>query len=408
VSQPTHKIQLLGMDQHGLSRESQERLALCGCLFSSARLLPKPGQFNGEINPITPLAEALTAIQERLTRMDVAILASGDPLFFGIGSTLLKKFPREQIEILPALSSMQLAFSRCKIPWQDAKFISLHGRQQDKICHRIIGHPKVFLLTDPALPPNLIASQLINLGIELDMEQSLESTQIFVAENLGMDSERLTQGSLSEIASQSFDSLNVMIILQEERQERSCSLGLREREIKHSRGLITKDEVRAITLHRLSLPKHGVFWDIGAGSGSIAIEAAGLSPGLEIHTIERHRQELANISANRKAFQAYNIQIHNGHAPEALADLPRPNRVFIGGSGGQLAEIIRHLAAIMLPGSRVVINAVIASTREQAPALLHQHGFRVEISEVRVKRFSYPDDSDLKQMNPISIICGVR
>ncbi|MDO8948134.1 MAG: precorrin-6y C5,15-methyltransferase (decarboxylating) subunit CbiE [Desulfocapsaceae bacterium] len=336
--------------------------------------------------PIAPVQEALAQVALELAHGDVAILASGDPLFFGIGRTLLQVFSPDRIMIYPARSSMQIAFSRFKIPWDDARFLSLHGRETNNLASSILIHDKIFLFTDHRFSPDLIAHSLLTeCGKAIDTEY-----MVHVAENLGMDNERLHSGPLSEIAARSFGPLNVIILLKISPRSTIPPFGLSEDEIVHSRGLITKNEVRAASLHALRLPRQGVFWDVGAGSGSVGLEAARLFPELQVFAVEREDEQIGNIQKNREQFQAWNLQVFHGSAPDTLATLPTPDRVFIGGSGGQLRTIIEYAAKRLNPGGRIVVNAVLKKTALNAPAFLHEQGLKVSLSEIRVTRRSYP------------------
>jgi precorrin-6Y C5,15-methyltransferase (decarboxylating) len=137
-----------------------------------------------------------------------------------------------------------------------------------------------------------------------------------------------------------------------------------------------------------------VLWDVGAGSGSVGLEAARLCPGLQVFAIERQDEQVENIHKNRQKFQAWNLQIIQGSAPDALAGLPAPDRVFIGGSGGQLSAIIGHAAERLSPGGRIVVNAVLEKTAQEAPAHLHEQGLTVSLSEIKVVRRHYPQTMD--------------
>jgi precorrin-6Y C5,15-methyltransferase (decarboxylating) len=359
--------------------------------------------------PIAPVQDALQQAAHFLTEGDVVILATGDPLFFGIGRTLLQVFDPARIAIYPALSSMQVAFARFKIPWDDAGFLSLHGRETQNltataipgsvdtraympVAATLLTHDKVFLFTDRISSPDRIAGSLLaECGSGINTEYI-----VHVAENIGMENERLHTDTLSEIAKQSFGPLNVMILIKTKASPASMvpCFGLSEEEITHSRGLITKNEVRAASLHGLRLPRQGVLWDVGAGSGSVGLEAARLFPELQVMAVERDEEQVKNIKKNREYFQAWNLNLHQGSAPAALAALPAPDRVFIGGSGGQLRDIIDHAAERLRPGGRIVVNAVLEKTAQEAPAYLHAQGLEVTLSEIRVTRRRYPQAMD--------------
>jgi len=354
--------------------------------------------------PLVPLTKSLPKIEKALQNGDVTLLASGDPLFYGIGRKLMEVFPKQEIQFYPALSSMQLCFARFGIPWDDAKTVSLHGRVENLLAAKLLGSPKVFVFTDPENSPDYIAKQLL----EECGKEATSNTVAHVAENIGNLSERLFKGTLLETESKKFRNPNVMILLNgRSRTAVHEPFGLTETEILHSRGLITKSEVRAAVIHSLSLPETGVLWDVGAGSGSIGLECARLFPKLYVLAIEKEEEQWQNIEANRSKFKTWNLQLVQGSAPSALVSLAKPNRIFIGGSGGNLEKILKFCSKELLPGGTIVVNAVIAKTAKLAPKILHQLGFKVEIKMVAVGRREYPH-KDMQQFNPIDIIVAKK
>lgn len=229
-----------------------------------------------------------------------------------------------------------------------------------------------------------------------------------MAEHLGFETERLVSGSPEEIAAQAFVDPNVMILVNRAPfLAAEPAFGLQESEISHSRGLITKNEVRAASIHSLRLSREGVLWDVGAGSGAVGLEVARLFPGIRVLAVEKEEEQWHNILANRDDFGAWNLELVKGMAPEALHPLPDPTRVFVGGSGGNLKEILDLCAARLQPGGIIVVNAVIEKTAAQAPEILHGNGLEVEIRELGVQRYSYPEGERL-QYNPIKIIVGKK
>ncbi|MBU0944491.1 MAG: precorrin-6y C5,15-methyltransferase (decarboxylating) subunit CbiE [Proteobacteria bacterium] len=402
-----HLVGFDGLGQNfsvlGHALHSSVALVASGSLYQRLSLMYPDEHLPPQI-PIVPLDKALQQIEDALDHGDVTVLASGDPLFFGIGRKLIAAFPELEIQITPALSSMQLAFSRFQIPWDDAHFISLHGRRLENVAATLLRWPKVFVLTDRQNSPDTIARQLL---LECGKENST-GIEIHVGEHLGFATERLLSGNLEEIAGRRFVDPNVMILMNRTPcPESGAIFGLQESEICHSRGLITKNEVRAASLHSLRLPREGVLWDVGAGSGSVGLEVARLFPGISVLAIEKEEAQWHNILTNRKHFAAWNLKLVKGMAPEALEELADPNRVFVGGSGGNLEKILDHCVARLLPGGIIVVNAVIEKTATDAPKILHEQGLAVEIKELAVQRFSYPEGERL-HYNPIKIIVGIK
>ncbi|MCG2813047.1 MAG: precorrin-6Y C5,15-methyltransferase (decarboxylating) subunit CbiT, partial [Thermodesulfovibrionales bacterium] len=171
---------------------------------------------------------------------------------------------------------------------------------------------------------------------------------------------------------------------------------------------ITKDEVRAVTIHKLRLPQKGVLWDIGAGSGSVSIEAAKLYPELKVFAVEKNEEQIKNIKENRIKFDATNIEIIKGQAPDVLKNIPVPDRVFVGGSGGTIKDIIEFVNSKISSGI-VVINAITIETLNEAIKSLENKGFAVEVSEVSVSRSkTVSGKRHMSALNPVFIITGVK
>ena len=401
------RIELIGVSGKGLTAEQWPLLRRCAAIVVSRRHRPLVASLLHPLIDIAPVAAMVAKVEEALTTGDVAVLASGDPLFFGVGRTLIKRFGPERISIHPALSALQLACARFRVSWDDLALVSLHGRPDQNIPGRILRHSRAMLLTDGDSSPDRIAACLLEALAACGDNERIASVRVRVAENLGLAEERLTSGTLQEIAAARFSPLNMVLIEQppQPQQPETIRFGLTEAEIQHSRGLITKDEVRAATLHRLRLPASGVLWDIGGGSGSVSLEAARLCPELAVHTIEKKPEEQANIRANIRTYGAYNIRLTGGEAPEALLGLPAPDRVFIGGSGRRLEAIIEAATARLGAGGRIVINAVLPQTETLALACLQRLGLRVESSTLAVTRRRHPD-GESRVFNPITLITG--
>jgi precorrin-6Y C5,15-methyltransferase (decarboxylating) len=398
------RIELIGIGGQALAAEQWPLLRRCAAIVASRRYWPLLIDLPQPVIDIAPVAAMLGRVAEALSAGDVAVLASGDPLFYGVGRTLIDQFGPERVAVHPALSAVQLACARFRTPWDDLALVSLHGRTAQNLSGRILRHPKAMLFTDGRNSPDRVATELLAALTACEDRERIAAIRIRVAENLGLADERLTSGTLGEIAATTFRPLNMMLIEQPP-QPAVPPFGLREDEIVHSRGLITKDEVRAATLHRLRLPSTGVLWDIGGGSGSVSLEAARLCPELAIRTIEKKPEEQANIRANIRRYGAYQIQLVCGEAPEVLAGLPAPDRIFIGGSGQRLEAIIETAVERLADGGRIVINAVLEQTAATALDCLTRLGLRVSAATLAVTRRPMPGGEPLV-FNPITLITG--
>ncbi|MGF1521852.1 MAG: precorrin-6y C5,15-methyltransferase (decarboxylating) subunit CbiE [Leptolyngbyaceae cyanobacterium] len=304
------------------------------------------------------LAELETRLQQHLQQPNpglVVVLTSGDPLFFGLGRQLLQMLPADALTFHPHPSSIQLAFSRIKLPWQEAALVSAHGRSLERLTQCLkLGADPIAVLTDAINTPGAIA----RLAQSLDLPTTY---QLWVCENLGSSEERVQAFSLSSVQDKIFAPLNV-VILQQLTQPPTLKdlplLGIPDRYFLSFRdrpGLMTKREVRVQILAELALQSGQVFWDVGAGTGSVSVEVGRLVPDSQVWAIEKTAAGCELIRQNAHRFKTPQITVVQGKAPDTLADLPQPHRVFIGGSSGQLAAILKQCAQHLLPGGRIVI-----------------------------------------------------
>ncbi|MBW4489121.1 MAG: precorrin-6y C5,15-methyltransferase (decarboxylating) subunit CbiE [Trichocoleus desertorum ATA4-8-CV12] len=305
----------------------------------------------------------------------VVVLASGDPLFFGLGRLLLAELPAEQLTFHPHLSSVQLAFSRVKVPWQDARIISAHGRSLDELTQAIQqGAAKIAVLTDNTHSPAAIAHLLQNLDLP-------QRYQVWVGENLGSADDRVRAWSLEALQQEHFAPLNVVILLRSDSQTEplDCKtlplLGLPDAaflSFSDRPNLMTKREVRTLVLAELALQPKQVIWDIGAGTGSVSVEMARLVPDAHIYAIEKTAIGASLIQKNRDRFQLQNITAIHAAAPIALQTLPNPDRIFIGGSGGNLHSILDTCATRLTAGGVLVLALATLEHLTQALTWLEQ------------------------------------
>lgn len=280
------------------------------------------------------------------------VLATGDPLCFGIGATLIRALGREQVTVVPATSSVQVAFARAGVPWDDARILSAHGRPLQPVVPHALDARVSAILCGPDNPPQRVAAALVEGG--------MEDCRCVVAEQLGGPVERVVEGTLSEIARGHFDPLSVVVLERDEQaMQRGAQLrdfGRPEADYSHARGMITRAEVRAVGLALLRPSGAQVIWDVGAGSGSIGIEAGGLAPGARVYAVERDEEQLTHLRANVASHGHGAVEVVAGDAPEALRDLPDPDRVVVGGHGGRLGEILGVVRQRLQPGGRVVCH----------------------------------------------------
>ncbi|OPG15486.1 precorrin-6y C5,15-methyltransferase (decarboxylating) subunit CbiE [Ferroacidibacillus organovorans] len=402
------KVLVVGMGDdgiNGLSKKVAERVYAAEILYGGERQLSFFPEFQGERRVIkTPLRDTLVEIERDATRCSVVVLASGDPLFFGIGATLVRKWGRNAIEVIPHMSSIQLAFARAGESWQNAEIVSLHGKSIQGLAQRLHGVAIVALLTDDENTPSAIAMYLKRFR--------MTEYEAFVGERLGSPEERTGWYSLDQLLDTEFSPLNVVILkCRHDVKVPIFTLGMDDgvfAQRKPDRGLITKREVRVLTLSDLALKPGGVLWDIGACTGSISIEAIRSTPGLQVFAVEKNEGDLENLRANQIKFRADFVALH-ARAPEGLDDFPDPDAVFIGGSGGELKEVIALSAKRLREGGRVVVSAATIENLYEAQQTLGDLGFFVSITLVQTAR-SKPilNLTRFEGMNPVYLVTAWR
>lgn len=294
---------------------------------------------------------------------------------------------------------MQYAFARIKEPWDDSIFVSVHGRGMHQAVDKIIAAEKACVLTDKTNTPAAIAAELI--------ERGAEGYEAWLCEDLGMPTEKFTKTTVRGLLDIVASELNILILIRtyEPNLVRYPLIGIDDDEFRTSKKLITKLEVRAVTLAKLQLQDDLVLWDIGAGSCSVSIEASNLMPDGRIFAVEKNQQCVGFITENLKKFCARNIKLIEAYAPDGLDDLPDPDRVFIGGAGGKLDEIIDIVSQRLRPDGVVVINAVTLDTLTRAVEFLEDHGFTVEATCINVaKTRNLTEYKMFEAQNPVYVI----
>jgi precorrin-6B C5,15-methyltransferase / cobalt-precorrin-6B C5,C15-methyltransferase len=339
----------------------------------------------------------LSSLVERLqseTR-NVVILASGDPLFYGIGSYLSSKI---DLDIYPYLSSIQLAFARMKERWQDAYFTSVHGRSIKGLAQRVDGKKTVAILTDTENSPNKIAQYLLSFG--------MTEYEAFVGEKLGSEKERCRWFTLAEMKDEEFSPLNV-VILKKKGESPHWPIGIDDAEFfqrKPDKGLITKKEIRTLSISALRLMDDSTVWDIGTCTGSVAIEAAKIAREGQVFAIEKNEGDLENCKQNLAKFRVDATLLH-GKAPEGLDTFPDPDAVFIGGTAGGMEDILDICCSRLKASGRIVLNAVTIENLSEAMLAFKERGYETNITLAQISR-SKPilNLTRFDALNPIYII----
>lgn len=352
------KVQIVGIGDDGvdgMTAQARRLLEAAEVLLgpeSCAALLPPA--IAGRLEVSTGLEDLVERI-ERHAGSRVVVLASGDPLFYGTARYVCGKLGKERFEVVPHVSSMQLAFARVKESWEEAFLANLSGQSIERVIDRVRTSDTVGLFTSEQWPPAAVARALLDEGID--------SFQAYVCENLGSPDERVTQGSLADIGRETFGPLNVLILVRKSLAiDKPGQAGTRLfgnpddsfLQSRPKRGLLTPAEVRSLALAELGLASTSVVWDVGAGSGSVGLEAARIAREGHVYAIEMDPDDHRLILANAERFGVSNLHAVLGRAPDAWAGLPDPDAIYVGGSGRDVAMLVEEAWKRLKSGGRLV------------------------------------------------------
>jgi precorrin-6Y C5,15-methyltransferase (decarboxylating) len=356
-----NKVQIIGIGDdglEGLTATARQRAEQADLLIGSRQSLAAAATGQGEKIEIGGDLDALVRKIEAAGDKRIVVLTTGDPLFYGTARYLCDRLGKERFEVTPHVSSMQLAFARVKESWDDAYLTNLAMQPLELVVEKCRTAAKVGVFTTDAAPPNAVAQALI--------DRKIDYFTAYVCENLGSPDERVTQGDLDEIAKQQFGPLNVLILVRKPNvPDRPAAMVGRRlfgnpdeafMQSKPKRGLLTTSEVRAVALSLLDIGPTSTVWDVGAGSGSVAIEAAQIAGGGQVYAIEMDPEDYALIASNAERFAVRNLTPILGKAPEAWAGLSPPDAVFVGGTGRQVRRIVELAFEQLRAGGRLVAN----------------------------------------------------
>lgn len=395
-------IAVLGVDGDALPAPSAELLARATLVAGGRRhldaLAPAGAQQVALTGTLEPALDALDAHDG-----PACVLASGDPGFYGIVRALAARVGSERLDVRPAPSSVAVAFARLGVAWDDALVVSGHGRDPHAALAAALRHPKVAILTAPAAPPSWYAQRLTGSGRELA-----------VAERLGEPDERVVRGSAEELARATFAEPNVLVVLDRAAAGNGrarvwpprtpAGWALPDDAFEHRAGMVTKAEVRALALARLGPGTGDLMWDVGCGSGSVAIECARL--GAAAIGIDRDPGAIALTERNAAA-HGVPVRAVQGEAPAALAALPDPDAAFVGGGGAALDAILD----VCCGRARRAVVVTLAIVERAGPTLerLQAAGLQAEAALVQASRLRpLAGGHRLAAENPVVVVSGAR
>jgi precorrin-6Y C5,15-methyltransferase (decarboxylating) len=407
------KVHIVGIGDDGV----EGMTAQARRLVEDAELLVGPDSC-GSLLPV-PLRNRLQAaanLEQLVERIEAAagrrivVLASGDPLFYGTARYVCAKLGKDRFEVVPHVSSMQLAFARVKESWEEAFLANLAGQSIERVIDRVRTSETAGLFTSEQWPPAAVARALLDHGID--------AFQAYVCENLGSPDERVTQGSLAEIAKESFAPLNVMILVRKAKApEQAGQVGTRTfgnpdecfLQSRPKRGLLTPAEVRSLALAELQLRPTSVMWDVGAGSGSVGLEGARLARDGRVYAIEMDPDDHALIRENAGRFGVANLEPILGKAPDAWAALPDPDAIYVGGSGRDVAMLVEGAWQRLKAGGRLATACNSIENLAAVHALLRSRSADAAYWMVNIARgYEQMDRIRFEAINPVFLIAATK
>ncbi len=388
----------MGTPDH-LTGEARAAFEKADCILGSGRMLDFFKTTRKPLFDAYDPAKMLTYVQEHPEHRTIAVALSGDVGFYSGARRLISAFGNAGIrtELITGISSVTYFCSRLQIPWEDVKLMSIHGRRENLIA-AVRTHFRTFTLLGGRDNVASLCEKLEKYGFE--------NVKLYIGERLHYPEERITEGTPAELKEKVFDSLCVAII-----ENPSYMSGLRscipDEEFQRGDAPMTKSEVRSLSVAKLNLNRDSIAWDIGAGTGSVTIEMALAAADGEVYAIEKKPAAAALIEENARRFGTPNVEVHVGTAPEALTDLPAPTHAFIGGSSGNMKEILQLLLA-KNPQVRVVINAITLETVAEANSCFKELGFTdVDITQIQAAKAKKVGPYEMMMgQNPVYIFAG--
>ncbi|MBR7074045.1 MAG: precorrin-6y C5,15-methyltransferase (decarboxylating) subunit CbiE [Oscillospiraceae bacterium] len=386
-------VTLIGCGCGTLTCEARAAIESAGMLIGSARLLREYGADKPQTEAVT--VAAIKAAIEGAACEKICVLYSGDSGFYSGARLLLPELDERDVRLLPGISSAQAFAVRLKRPWQDWLLCSAHGVDCDAVAAVCQGRP-AFFLTGGKTGPAEICRELRDAGLGF--------LKVYTGEDLGTENERITEGTAEAFSARDFSPLSVLLAEPAPRYPRRVP-GIPDTAFLRAEKVpMTKQEVRAEILAELAVTPEDVCWDIGTGTGSAAIELA-LSCRA-VYSVERENAALNIAAQNRERFGAWNLRFVKGEAPGALSELPKPDAVFVGGSGGKLDEILNAIHAAN-PAARICVSAITLEGLHNSYTALRKLGYETEVTQLSVSRSKPAGGLTLMlAQNPVWLITG--
>lgn len=375
----------------GLTGEVQAAIHEADILLGAERLIA-PWQPGVEKKPyylaeqIVPYLQELQETRRYCGNGKVAVLFSGDSgfhsgcqkLYGALGEAIRNGRIQGTLHVLPGISSVAVLAARIGESYQDAAVYSMHGKKLTNIVNKIKRNPKTFFLTSGVRDVNRLGMLLERAG--------MEECRVTLGYQLSQEEEQVLTLSPGECCGRREEGLYICMVSNPKAEAGKLTHGMEDSAFLRNKVPMTKEEVREISICKLHLHRGAVVYDIGSGTGSVAVEAAGISDEIQVYALERKGEAAALIQKNQRNFGLENIEVVEMEAPSGMEGLPAATHAFIGGSGGKLEEILEKLYGIN-PEMRVVLNAVSMETISQIRALFSDHRIcKEEIVQVQVSR----------------------
>ena len=392
------KVYLIGTGMGNpdtLTVRALRAIEACPVLVGARRLL-EPWQEDRPCAPLTAAADIAAWVSGQ-TQGPVGVLLSGDTGFYSGAKSLWPLLKDHQVETIPGLSSLSYFCARLGTTWQDVRVVSAHGRSHNAV-GEIQSHPRTFALTGGATRAEDLCRALA--------ERGLGAVRVSVGERLSYPDERIVTGTAAGLAGEHFEDLAVLLAEHDAPVLRPWNTpGLPDGFFLRGEVPMTKEEVRSLALCKLRLQPWHTVWDVGAGTGSVSVECALACPAGQVFAVEKKQEALALLEENKARFHASNLHVVAGTAPEALQDLPAPDRVFLGGTSGELEEILNVIFR-KNPAARVVCTAVTLETVAEAARLFAplEGADMVQVSATRTRSAGRYHLMDAQ--NPVWIFSG--
>lgn len=365
---------------------ARDKMRAAHTVIAARRILPMLEEACGETEaafvPMGKIRDTFLQIGALLKEnKNVVLTVSGDPLMYSLYKTICNDpiSADWQMEILPGIGSLQMLGAAFGETMEDALLLSVHGRSKSagSIALSVTENEKVFFLCSKEQGPAWLSKIMVDYG--------LKDVTVYVGANLSYEDELLDKGTPEEIAGKEYPALCVAMIKNPHPEKITRPCFLSDADFERGKTPMTKEEIRVLILHKMKLKAEDVVWDIGAGTGSVSIECARQASFGQVHAVERDHDAVALIEKNKEKFGTNNLAVYEGNAMEKIALLPVPDKVFIGGSKGELSQILNKIASFQRK-VLVVVSAVTIETISEAAEAISKYDKNYDVIQATVGR----------------------